>query len=113
MIQISIYQDSQKKCVGFRSKGHADYADSGKDIICSAVSILVISTINAIETYSEDEFHVDSDEGEGIIEFRLDRQPSHEAELLLNAMILGLESMASNDNYSKYIYVDFEEVQQL
>ena len=113
MIQISIYQDGQKRCVGFRSKGHAEYADPGSDIVCAAVSILVINTINAIESYADDEFHGDSDEAEGSIEFRIDGQPSHEAELLLNAMILGLENMASNDKYSKYIYVDFEEVQQL
>ena len=42
--------------------------------------------------------------------FRLTDRPGKEAALLLKAMILGLEEMANDSNYSEYIQVRFEEV---
>ena len=33
--------------------GHAKYADFGKDIVCSSVSSIVITTINAIERFDK------------------------------------------------------------
>ena len=37
-------------------QGHAGYAEPGQDIVCAAVSALVINTINAIEAFTEDDF---------------------------------------------------------
>ena len=31
----------------FISKGHAGYAEAGQDIVCAAVSALIINTVNA------------------------------------------------------------------
>ena len=33
--------------------GHSKYADFGKDIVCSSVSSIVITTINAIEKFDK------------------------------------------------------------
>ena len=33
----------------FVSKGHAGYAEEGQDIVCAAVSVLVINTVNSLE----------------------------------------------------------------
>lgn len=33
--------------------GHADYADYGKDIVCSGVSSIVTTTVNAILTFDK------------------------------------------------------------
>lgn len=35
-------------------KGHAMYGDFGKDIVCSSVSSIVITTVNAIERIDKD-----------------------------------------------------------
>ena len=32
----------------FVSKGHAGYAEEGQDIVCAAVSVLVINTVNSL-----------------------------------------------------------------
>ena len=34
--------------VDFVSKGHAGYAEEGYDIVCAAVSVLIINTVNSI-----------------------------------------------------------------
>ena len=47
---------------GIEFNGHAGYADSGEDIVCAAVSVLVINTFNAIERFTDDAFNSDYDE---------------------------------------------------
>lgn len=52
MIRVKFYV-KDGRYIGFAAAGHADYADSGKDIICAAVSALVINTVNSIENLTE------------------------------------------------------------
>ena len=47
----------------FVSKGHAGYAEEGQDIVCAAVSVLVINTVNSLETFTDDQFEVQEDDG--------------------------------------------------
>ena len=39
--------------IGFHVEGHAGYADYGQDIVCSAVSVLVINCINSIDELTD------------------------------------------------------------
>ncbi len=111
MIHVTIYQNSQKECIGFGTKGHAGYKDEGQDIVCAAASVLMINTVNAIELYTPDECSVVSDEEAGMLSCRLNSShPSQSAGLLLKTMVLGLESMADDENYAEYIDLIFEEV---
>ena len=96
MIRITIYVNEHHVYTGFDVKGHAEFSDPGKDVVCAAVSMLVINTMNAMEAFTEDETSHVSDEEEGTIEFRFRRRPSHDADLLINTMILGLESLEEN-----------------
>ena len=58
MTHITIYKSTNGGIVGFRSAGHAGYAEEGSDIICSAVSILTFNTINSIEKFTDAKFDV-------------------------------------------------------
>ena len=110
MIHVAIYQDKRNVCTGFQLKGHAGFAEEGQDIVCAAVSVLVINTMNALELYTQDDFSVVSDEEEGMISCHFTKTLSKEAELLVKTMILGLEQMADDENYAEYIDLTFEEV---
>ena len=46
---------------GFEEKGHAGYAESGNDIVCSAISAMTMLIVNAVEiTYaSEVDYKID------------------------------------------------------
>ena len=107
MTQVTIYKNDLNECVGFRASGHAGFDEEGYDIVCAAVSVLTIHTVNAIDTYTDDQFEVSSNQEDGVIEFQI-TDPSKEATLLLNAMILGLQDVAKN--YENYIVLKFEEV---
>ncbi|MFV0364321.1 MAG: ribosomal-processing cysteine protease Prp [Suipraeoptans sp.] len=110
MINIRIFRNKNKDIVGFETIGHADYAKPGDDIVCSAVSILMINTINAIDKFTSDKVTLEDNQELGIIKFGIKGQPSNDARLLLNTMILGLDDMDNNNEYSKYIELNFEEV---
>ena len=108
MTKVTIYK-SKNECVGFRVFGHAGYAEAGEDIVCAAISILVINTMNAIENFTDVKFSQKADEEHGFIEYRIEN-PTKETTLLLDTMILGLQTLEDNENYTDYIDLIFEEV---
>ena len=110
MICITVYQNEREQCVGFRALGHAGFSEEGQDIVCAAVSVLTINTLNSIEKFTDDRTSLISDESDGLIDFRIKGNPSSEAELLLNAMLLGLEELAEDKSYRKYMDLTYEEV---
>jgi uncharacterized protein YsxB (DUF464 family) len=93
MIKIIVYKDLDNLITGFSLSGHADYSEYGSDIVCAAVSALVINTINSIENFTSDQFHLKQDEKKGIIELHMILPVSSNASLLLNSLILGLHGI--------------------
>lgn len=45
MTQVELYKDTNGNILGWQIKGHTGYAESGKDIICSAISTITQATI--------------------------------------------------------------------
>ena len=109
MITVTIYQNRFGQYKGFHRLGHAQYAAYGEDIVCAAVSVLVINTLNAIEAFTQETFEAETDQETGLIDIRFHQQIGHEAELLLKTMILGLQDI--QDKYGKdYSFLTFKEV---
>ncbi len=107
MVQITI-QKSNQIWKGFISNGHAGYRKEGQDIVCAAISVLIINTINSIDTFlPKTKYQID--EAEGYIHFTLTCIPDERTELLLNSMQLGLEEIQKQYN-KKYVKLKFEEV---
>ena len=110
MIRVTIYKTGRHNFAGFDISGHAGYAEQGEDIVCAAVSALVITTVNSIERFTDDETSCVTDEDTGSIEFRFINTPSHDAGLLLDSMILGLEEIEDSSEHEEYIDIIFKEV---
>ena len=49
MIKVKYYYDDDFSIRGFCLKGHADYAEIGYDIVCSAVTSNAIAVINSLD----------------------------------------------------------------
>ena len=109
MTKVTIYKNQTEECVGFRVFGHAGYAEAGEDIVCAAISVLTINTMNAIEVFTNTVTASDVDEEEGYIDYRV-LKPTKETTLLLETMVLGLQAMADDEDYTDYIDLLFEEV---
>ena len=100
MIDVKIFQTSSGEYTGFQMSGHAGYAEYGQDIVCAAVSALVINAINSIDRYTEDDFNHSVDPDTGSVFFQItDRPASASSVLLLRSLILGLRGI--QDEYGK------------
>ena len=51
MIKVNVLVDKDVKEISII--GHANYSEYGKDIVCSATSSIVITTVNAIISFNE------------------------------------------------------------
>ncbi len=105
MIQVEVFKTADR-VTGFSVKGHAGQARRGKDIVCAAVSTLVINTVNSIEKFTDDEFIEDADDKAGIIEVHFPQELSSEAGILVKSMISGLEDIRDS---AGYIEISYEE----
>ena len=105
MIEVLITRDEARDITGFRVSGHALFAEAGNDIICAAVSMLTINTLNAIEQFLPDEHMIiDIDRKNGVIEAKLSEKPAEGSELLLRTFHLGMVSI--EEQYGrKYVKV--------
>lgn len=108
MTIVTMYQDKSRQYTGFKIMGHSGYADAGEDIICSAISVLAINTINSIETFVTDIYSYEEDEALGYMKFSLENT-NHDTQLLLKSLVLGLSTIQKQYK-SKYLKVKFEEV---
>jgi hypothetical protein len=108
MIKATFYRDSKKNYMGFTVSGHAGYAESGKDIICAAVSALTINTVNSVEKFTDNRYSVVQDEA-GSIKFKFDEKSDENGQLLLSSLSLGLTELAKEYG-DRHLQVYFKEV---
>ncbi len=92
---------------GFRTEGHAEYAKRGKDIVCAAVSALVMNTMNSIHSFTSDVFDYNEHEKRGMIDFRIVSEPSPETKVLLKSLLLGLQGI-QEEYGEKFLRIDFQ-----
>ena len=93
--------------VGFECKGHAGYLQKGKDIVCSAISMLTINTANSIMTLTQTP--IDAEEKDGFITWTFKDVPDEKATLLMDSLVIGLGSIV--EEYGKrYLKLEIKEV---
>lgn len=114
MIRVTFYQNQKKEIIGFDCRNHSGYAEEGSDIVCAAVSVLTINTVNAIERFTDDVTDIreseDADGDEPFITLRVVGEPSHDAELLLRTMASGIADVEADKSHGDFIDLIFEEV---
>lgn len=109
MTTIIIKKTANGEYKGFTCMGHSGFAGSGKDIVCAAVSILVINTINSMEELAGEDMETTTNEETGFINCSFPNDLSGKGKLLMDSMILGLSGV-SKQYGRKYVQLKFEEV---
>jgi len=95
---------------GFVCMGHAEYARKNQpDILCSAISALVIGTINALEELAGERLSVSQEQSTGFIKCDFQDALQEKSVFLVDAMIFTLQNL-SKEYGEKYLQVKFEEV---
>ena len=112
MINVTVSVDSDHRYHGISFLGHAGYADDhqeGQELVCAAVSALVLNMANSVEQFTDDSFEADQDEEAGGFNFRFTDHISPESRLLMNSLVFGLQNI--EEEYGEpYIKIRFEEV---
>ena len=112
MIRVTVFCDSEHRYQGIDLCGHAGDAlnpREGQELVCAAVSALMLNMANSVEQFTEDPFQADEDETDGVFRFRFTSSISPESELLINSLVSGLLDI--EEEYGEpYIKIRFEEV---
>ncbi len=94
--------------------GHAGYQKKHlffkePDVLCAAISALVINTINSLEVLSKEELKLEQNEETGFIKCDFLGTLQEKSNFLLDSMVFGLENL-SKEYGEQYLQVKFEEV---
>lgn len=109
MTKVIFRKTGQGEYRELRCSGHAGYAGHGKDIVCAAISVLVINTLNSLEELCKLPLHPDTDEESGLIACCFPEKMDEKAVVLLDSLALGCVTIEKQYG-KKYCKVEFEEV---
>lgn len=109
MTVVDIFKDKEGRYLGFECAGHADDAvEEGEDIICAAISMLTINTVNSLEALAGADISYAAAEQGGELSCRFESPPDEKATLLVDSMLLGLNSI--RDTYGgEYLVINCKE----
>lgn len=109
MIQAMIYKNAQGIIQGFKIEGHANFSEAGSDIVCSAVSAVVFTTLGGMDelagfkSFKQKDGHITC-----FIPDNLTSDQRVITSIILKTMDIGLRQIEAD--YDKYIRVRYEEV---
>ncbi len=110
MTRITIHKTKTGEYHSFICNGHAGYAKRGEDIVCAAVSVLVINTLNSLEQITKEPLQIETDDNAGIIRCRFTNHPLKEtSQVLMDSLVLGL-SQIEKQYGQKHCKLTFKEV---
>ena len=87
---------------GFVVEGHAEYAENGQDIVCSAVSAISSTTMMALDRHANTENIVES----GLMSVYV-KEPNVYTDILIDAMLNGMRAVEKQ--YPQYVTIQEEE----
>ena len=108
MITVTVF-NKKNEIVGVQLEGHAEFGKKGRDIVCSAVSILYINLVNSLESFTDDEKELNGSTKINFQNVILKRLPSEKAELLFQSFMLGITTIEQKYG-KKYIVILNQEV---
>ena len=92
--------------LSIRCKGHAGYAESGKDLVCAGVSSIMFGALNALDELENG--HAELRVSDSKISIRVTEDSEH-IQLLLKMILIQLKTVQKS--YQEYIEIKKMEVQ--
>lgn len=86
---------------GFSVKGHAEFDEIGKDIVCSAISAIVIGGLNALKNIEYFKISIES----GDVECIAHKLPNNHDKIVIETIRIQLESIRK-DHQKKLSIID-------
>ena len=98
MIKIS-FLEKDSKIIKIEAQGHALFAQKGKDIVCSAVSAILVGGCNALENHSNYDIKIES----GNLAIDTLDKITEQDEIVMRTIIIQLKTI--EESYSSYLKV--------
>lgn len=89
MIRITITQKNNK-IDSLEIKGHANFAEYGKDLVCAGVSAISVGGLNALATLNDKNIELKMSDGYILIR---NTSQNAEAQTILNTIIIQLQTV--------------------
>jgi hypothetical protein len=111
MITVTISRSSKNnKIMEFEISGHAGYDEYGRDIVCSAVSILGQAAVIGLLEYVRIDCTYEIEDG--YLYCRLPKNCTEQQQVkidsILETMVLGIENI--KNGYGSYVSIEYKEV---
>ncbi|KGG80191.1 hypothetical protein Y919_07755 [Caloranaerobacter azorensis H53214] len=115
MTKVTIYKNKRGSIIGYELKGHAGYAEYGKDIVCAAISVLsqtaliALNEVCGIDT-NDIKYRIDEEKGHlsVIIPDNLTKEKRFKADIVFETMIVGIKGLLKE--YPDYLTLEYGEV---
>jgi uncharacterized protein len=108
MIEITITRTGSDQIREFEIRGHAFFAERGKDIVCAGVSAVSVGTINAIHALTG--VIPEIKQGNGFFRCVLSENLSEDiiekVQILLEGMVISLQTI--EEEYGKNLKITFK-----
>lgn len=108
MTRINLLTLANGELVGFRITGHSGFADSGSDIVCSAISSVAYMVANTITEVIRVSAEIDVNEENGDMLLRVFQKDATACRDILQGFKLHM--LALEEQYSDYMIVNNTEV---
>ena len=103
MIKISVRYQSTGEFISLKSVGHANSAPYGQDLVCAAVSGIILGGINALQGNN---YTLKSDEKKGIIELCNIGEMSEHDFIVIETIVLQLQAIERDNPKQLKISID-------
>lgn len=102
---VNIQYDTSK--LQLRAEGHAEYAPVGQDIVCAAVSTLMLTLPLALnERGIRHEMHTDNDSGLMVIDAKPRADQRYPCLVVIETILTGLKELARS--YPTHVTIDIK-----
>ncbi|MCR5184951.1 MAG: ribosomal-processing cysteine protease Prp [Bacilli bacterium] len=94
MTKITVRYQSTGEFISLKSEGHADSAPKGEDLVCAAISGVILGGINALE---EKHFQIKVNEKQGNIELCNVGKMNEHDNVVIEVIVSQLQSIARDN----------------
>lgn len=108
MTKVNLLTLANGELVGFRITGHSGFADSGSDIVCSAISSAAYMAANTVTEVIKASAEIDINESDGGMLLRVFQKDAVTCRDILQGFKLHM--LALEEQYSDYMIVNTTEV---
>jgi uncharacterized protein YsxB (DUF464 family) len=109
MVKVEIKRNKAKHINSFKVSGHADYADHGEDIVCSAISVLAQTAVQGLKMVAD--IDIKYQVRDGYVSCKLPSELTEKQQLMgtaiLETMYIGLKNI--EQGYKKHIDISENE----